>query len=129
MVLVLGFAACAQAPYRRSRVASSIDATYRFRQQSRRSGIKDQPSSGEQSPFVSFYRQALSKALYSQCLFYPSDSTYAQALMGQCGRMTVILKTASRLLLESEVSHLGLSVAKFDDHIKFLDYDLNCEIL
>jgi putative component of membrane protein insertase Oxa1/YidC/SpoIIIJ protein YidD len=117
VIILLGSGCARLLP--RSKIASGIDAKFKF-QKIRRGA--DQVS----SPGIGFYQKVLRQTMASHCDFYPSDSVYAQTLFRKCGGVNAIFKGMSRFMREPDAAALGLPVIKQGNQILFEDLPGGC---
>ena len=75
---------------------------------------------------VQLYRNVLSKTLFSDCKWFPSDSAYTQRAQNKCGPLKGALMGIARFMVESDAAQMGYPLVLVDHKIHFKDFPNEC---
>lgn len=77
---------------------------------------------------ISVYRNGIAKTLYSQCKWFPSDSTYTSIAQKKCGVLTGTMLGFARFMNEQDAAYMGYPTVHFRNHLNFVDLPNECTL-
>lgn len=88
--------------------------------------MQNHQTSNKPTMTIQFYRNFLSKTLFSDCKWFPSDSAYTQIAQNKCGPLKGALMGIARFMNETDAANIGYPLLIVDHKIHFKDFPNEC---